>query len=208
MDDLIENYQNQVKEILKVGDLYISQSFNKDNLTKYADIFPGGTPSRSKSKFWNGNIKWINSGALTDQPVVTNTTECITELGVLKSSTKKANKGYTVLSRIEPKINKVSVILDDSTYFNEAVFCVRAKNTSHYGLIFFASRKLIDEIKGYASGSAQQLLNKQMLEGGKIYIPKTRKIQQLNMLLNKLLKLEEKIRILKQIKQQLLNKYF
>ncbi|BBA22172.1 hypothetical protein MBVR141_0207 [Mycoplasmopsis bovirhinis] len=205
---MIENYQNQVKEILKVGDFLITKSSISEPLTKYADIYLGSTPSRSKPEFWNGNIKWINSGALTDKPAVTEPTEHITSLGIKTSATKPGNKGNTVLSIIEPNINKIAVLLDNNIYFNQSIICLAAKESKHHGLIYFASRKLIYKIKRYATGAAQQSLNKQMFEESKIYVTNKIIIKQLNLLLNKLLKLEEKIRILKQIKQQLLNKYF
>ena len=46
----------------------------KDLLKNHAKCILGGTPSRAKSEYWNGNINWINSGEINrfrilEQPV-------------------------------------------------------------------------------------------------------------------------------------------
>ena len=208
MDDLIENFQQQVDKFIKIGDSIILNTTKKDCINKYASISLGGTPSRKHDEYWNGNIRWINSGAITGSPAILKETEFITELGVKNSATKHANFGDTVLSIIEPSQSKVSLILDDNIYFNQSVICISAKTKTNIGLIYFSTRKLIDEIKGYATGAAQQSLNKDMINNSEIYIPNDENINKLNMICHYILKLEKKIRILKEIKSRLLEKYF
>ena len=205
---MIENYTKQVDEIIKMGDLIILSTTNKEPLIHYSNISLGGTPSRKHPEYWNGNIKWINSGAMTGTPAILSESEFISDLGVKHSATKCANKNDTVLSIIEPSVNKVSVILDNAVYFNQSVICLSAKYPKNAGLIFFTTRALIEEIKGYATGAAQQSLNKEMFEISEIFVPESDKIDTLNNLLNQLVQKENSIRILKNIKQQLLQKYF
>ena len=195
-------------EIIKFGDLIIMSTSNEEPLISYCNISLGGTPSRKKPEYWNGSIKWINSGAMTDTPAILSESEFISDLGVKHSATKCANKNDTVLSIIEPSINKVSVILDNAVYFNQSVICLSAKDPKNAGLIFFTTRALIEEIKGYATGAAQQSLNKEMFEISEIFVPERDKIDTLNNLLKQLVQKENSIRILKNIKQQLLQKYF
>ena len=133
-------------------------------------------------------------------------TEYITELGVEHSATKSAYKGDCVLSIIEPSKNKVSLILDDNVYFNQSVICISPKNKSDCGLIFFSSRYLINEIKGYATGAAQQSLNKEMIDKSKILVPVN--LDKLNSICLQILNIEEKLRNLERIKHLLLEKYF
>ena len=186
----------------------IDSASSTDDLTKYANISLGGTPSRSHPEYWNGNIKWINSGAMTDSPAIMEQSEFITDLGVQKSATKCANKGDTVLSIIDPSVNKVSVVLDDDVYFNQSVICLNPKNFEYRGLIYFGGKKLIDEIKGYATGAAQQSLNKEMFEISQMHIPDIQNTRKLNVLLNRLIELECQIRLLNKLKFRLLSKYF
>ena len=208
VDDLIENHNRQIQKILSIGDLLICQSTNTDSLAKYANISLGGTPSRSHPEYWNGTIKWINSGAMTDSPAIMEQTEFITELGVKNSATKCANEGDTVLSIIDPGTNKVSVVLDNKVYFNQSVICLSAKNQNDKGLIYFGGKKLVDEIKGYATGAAQQSLNKEMFEISEIHVPDSQTIEKLNKLLERIMELEKRIRFLNRLKIRLLSKYF
>ena len=168
MDDLIENCQSQVTKLIGLGDNLLEFDSHKENILNYANISLGGTPSRKHPEYWNGNIKWINSGAITGTPAILSESEFITSEGVNHSATKPAMTGDSVLSIIEPSKNKVALILDDSIYFNQSVICVSAIKSSNRGLLYFASRHLIDEIKGYATGAAQQSLNKDMIEKSEI----------------------------------------
>lgn len=194
--------------MIKLGDCILMESTIKENVLKYADVSLGGTPSRKHPEYWNGKIKWINSGAITGTPAVLSESEFITLEGVKHSATKAANTGDCVLSIIEPSKDKVSFVLDDEMYFNQSVICLASKAKHYQGLIFFASKLLIDEIKGYATGAAQQSLNKDMIEKSSIMIPNPKSINKLNDLLDRMIALEKQIRYLKNIKVDLLSKYF
>ncbi|MDC8919113.1 restriction endonuclease subunit S [Metamycoplasma hyosynoviae] len=208
VDNLIENYQSQIEKIIKIGDHLLITDSNKKSIIEYVDVLLGGTPSRKHLEYWNGDIKWINSGAITGTPAILKESDFITIDGVKHSATKSANKGDTVLSIIEPSKSKVALILDDNVYFNQSVICFSSKNKLDKGFIFFASRSLIEEIKGYATGAAQQSLNKKMIEKSKIHVPNQKTKIKLNNFFYSIISLEEKIRKLTILKEMLLLKYF
>ncbi|MDD1378553.1 restriction endonuclease subunit S [Metamycoplasma hyosynoviae] len=208
VDNLIENYQSQIEKIIKIGDHLLITDSNKKSIIEYVDVLLGGTPSRKHLEYWNGDIKWINSGAITGTPAILKESDFITIDGVKHSATKSANKGDTVLSIIEPSKSKVALILDDNVYFNQSVICFSSKNKLDKGFIFFASRSLIEEIKGYATGAAQQSLNKEMIEKSKIHVPNQKTKIKLNNFFYSIISLEEKIRKLTILKEMLLLKYF
>tara|TARA_R100000306_G_scaffold31380_2_gene33486 strand:+ start:4327 stop:5631 length:1305 start_codon:yes stop_codon:yes gene_type:complete len=94
-------------------------------VVKLKDIsgsFSGGTPSKSKPEFYGGNIHWIKSGEL-NQGMITNTSEFISELGLLSSSAKiikpetlliamyGATAGVVAISKIEGAINQAVLAL-------------------------------------------------------------------------------------------------
>lgn len=60
-----------------------------------ADVKLGGTPSRSESRFWGGEIRWVSSGEVSNRRIH-ETAERITEAG-LKGSNAKVNPAGTVL---------------------------------------------------------------------------------------------------------------
>jgi type I restriction enzyme S subunit len=53
-----------------------------------AKVHTGGTPNSTESKYWGGNIPWMNSGELNLKRVFT-VSNSITQLGLEESSTKK-----------------------------------------------------------------------------------------------------------------------
>lgn len=65
--------------------------FNKmwvrKSVGEIAEVTAGATPSTLKAEYWNGNIRWMNSGELNLKKV-TEVENRITELGLKNSSTK------------------------------------------------------------------------------------------------------------------------
>lgn len=208
VDDLIENYDCQITKLITLGDALLGRYESKENLSKYANILLGGTPSRKHEEYWNGSIKWINSGAITGQSCVFDQTQFITKLGVEKSAAKRAVTGDTVLSIIDPSINKVSLILDDNIYFNQSVICINPKNKLNCGYLYFATRELVNRIKGFATGAAQQSLNKEMFEISDIVCPDVEGQNLLNIYGLQIMNLYRKKINLQKQKKLLLDKYF
>lgn len=69
-------------------------------LTAMVKLIGGGTPKKSESSYWDGDIPWF---AIKDVPAegqvyVVNTTDHITELGLKKSSTKIIPEGATIIT--------------------------------------------------------------------------------------------------------------
>jgi type I restriction enzyme S subunit len=69
--------------------------WDKKKLGKLADVSAGGTPSTLKEQYWNGTIRWMNSGELNLKRVY-EVENRITEQGLKHSSTKLIPK-YCVL---------------------------------------------------------------------------------------------------------------
>jgi len=63
------------------------------------DIKPGGTPSRSEAKYWNGDINWVSSGEVANCEIK-QTKERITKLGMENSSAKIRPSGTILLAMI------------------------------------------------------------------------------------------------------------
>jgi type I restriction enzyme S subunit len=66
-------------------------------LGEVANTFSGGTPSRSKSEYFGGNIPWIKSGEL-NAGWICHTSEHITETGLKSSAAKMVPPGTTLLA--------------------------------------------------------------------------------------------------------------
>lgn len=65
-------------------------------LNEVYKIFGGGTPSKSKKEYWNGDVNWFSAKDIKTV-YLENSMDKITELGVENSSAKLANKGSIVV---------------------------------------------------------------------------------------------------------------
>lgn len=90
----------------RLGDIYNSTS--------------GGTPTRSNSEYWNGEINWFKSGELNDSVINTPSEEKITELGLVKSSATLFPAGTILIALYGATAGKLSILGVEGTT-NQAV---------------------------------------------------------------------------------------
>ena len=128
----------------------------------------GGTPKRSESTYWNGNIRWLSSREVRDV-IVLDTKEKITEEGLHSSSAKVWPAGTTVIAMYGATAGQVC-FLANRMAANQAC-CALIPKTNYQSYIFFSARRSIEDLSGKASGSAQQNLNKSLIDGYKVLLP-------------------------------------
>ncbi|MXV50109.1 hypothetical protein GS399_03935 [Pedobacter sp. HMF7647] len=89
-------------------------------LGEIADSTSGGTPDRSNTTYWKGNISWLKSGELTDSFILNESEEKITEEGFKNSSTKLFPKGTLLIALYGATAGKLGILNFESTT-NQAV---------------------------------------------------------------------------------------
>ncbi|MBI9068970.1 MAG: restriction endonuclease subunit S [Salinivirgaceae bacterium] len=115
----------------------IPSDWEEMKLGKIAKVTSGGTPSREKKTFWEGNIPWITT-SLIDFNEIDIAEEYITEEGLENSSTKLfpigtllmalygqgVTRGKTAMLNIEATTNQAcaAIILDENIVDNRYVF--------------------------------------------------------------------------------------
>ena len=129
----------------------------------------GGTPSRAKSEYWNGNINWINSGEVNKFRII-DASEKITELGLQKSSTALLPKGTTVLAITGATLGQVSRLEIDSCA-NQSVIGIIPNNIELNNYIYLSIFNTINDLILKQTGGAQQHINKNDVETHEIIIP-------------------------------------
>ncbi len=75
----------------------IPEDWEVKRLGEIAEIGSGGTPSKSHSEYWNGNIPWVTT-SLLNNPYIENAEEYITEEGLNNSSAKMLNEGVLLMA--------------------------------------------------------------------------------------------------------------
>ena len=182
-DDKIELLQQQNQTLETIAQTIFKEWFGKYQL---GDELPegwrvgklggeletslGGTPSKSNSDYWvNGNIPWINSGAVNKFRIIEGTT-LITKEGLKKSATKLLPKGTIVLAITGATLGQYSRLEIDCC-FNQSVVGITGNEKIHSSYIYFWIAENIHIIIRSASGGAHQHINKENVNSTDFIIP-------------------------------------
>ena len=130
----------------------------------------GGTPSRAKGTFFEGEIPWISSGELNDV-FISNSIEHITEEAIINSSTSLIEEGSLLLgmydtAALKSSINKVELCCNQAIAFSK--LNEKICNTL---FIFYFIQLNKDELKKGQRGVRQKNLNLTMVKELKILNP-------------------------------------
>lgn len=112
----------------------IPKGWRVGKIEEYAKCELGGTPSRTKEEYWNGDIPWINSGK-TNEFRITQPSEYITELGLASSSTKLLPAKTTVVAITGATLGQVS-LLEIQSCTNQSVVGILENELVPYEFIY------------------------------------------------------------------------
>ena len=140
-------------------------------LGEICDVVSGGTPSRSKQEYWNGDIPWIKIGNIKSK-YVSEADEFITEAGLSGSSAKMLKKG-TILYTIFATLGEAGVLTIDACT-NQAIAGISIKDESvidrDYLFYYLKSKK--NYVNEVGRGVAQNNINMSILRGFEVPIRK------------------------------------
>jgi type I restriction enzyme, S subunit len=128
----------------------------------------GGTPKRTVATYWNGSISWLTSGEVRS-PVVFDTKEKITPLGMQDSSAKLWPAGTTVVAMYGATAGEVCFLAAPATA-NQAC-CGLTPRINSRAFLFFSARRERANLASKSSGSAQQNLNKGLVSAHPVLNP-------------------------------------
>lgn len=137
-------------------------------LENIVQIQSGGTPSRSISSYWDGNIPWIKISDMRDR-YIEKAEEYITEDGINNSSAKIFKKG-TVLFSIFATIGKVG-ILDIDAATNQAIVGLVPYKGVDKVYLMYVLKNLSHQISEQGKGIAQKNINISILKKTLIPLP-------------------------------------
>ena len=214
VDDLIEKNTRIIERLEKLTNLSFVQIYesNKENdsLSEYCSIILGGTPSRLKPEYWNGDIPWINSGEINKNAIL-EATEYITQLGLEKSSTKMMPKNTVVLAITGATLGQISV-LKICCCANQSVIGIIPSNKLPFEYLFPLIKNKINSLINMQTGGAQQHINKDNVSSLPIYVLDNAKMRNYLKKVEPLFNEQERLLFenakLQKIKQTLLNKFF
>lgn len=131
-------------------------------------IESGGTPKRSVPEYWGGDVSWLSSGEVRSD-IVFDTKETITDLGVKQSSAKLWPQGTTVVAMYGATAGEVCLLARPTTA-NQAC-CGLIPKPQARAFMFMCARRERAALASKSSGSAQQNLNKGLIESHPLVLP-------------------------------------
>ncbi|WP_419246452.1 restriction endonuclease subunit S [Serratia sp. NFX21] len=135
-------------------------------------VFSGGTPTTTKSEYWNGDFHWFSSGE-TRNSIITSTEKTITQLGVEKSATKKSMFGDVLIASAGQGHTRGQTALNMiNTYINQSVIAVRPKSSIFISWLYLNLRSRYEEMRAISdSHSSRGSLTTKLVAGMPIVIP-------------------------------------
>lgn len=139
-------------------------------LGEIADSTSGGTPDRSNTTYWKGNISWLKSGELTDSFILNESEEKITEEGFKNSSTKLFPKGTLLIALYGATAGKLG-ILDFESTTNQAVCGFFENEFYETKYLFYYLRAFRNKIIEDSWGQAQPNISQTYLKNFPLALP-------------------------------------
>ena len=148
----------------------IPQGWTGAKIKDVAQTYSGGTPTSTNSEYYDGgDIPWINSGELND-PIITSTTNYITEEGLNNSSAKLYPQDTVLVALYGATAGKVS-LLSFEACSNQAVCGVIPKNKIMTTYIRYYLSSLYEHFITLSSGSARDNISQDTIKNTILPIP-------------------------------------
>ncbi|WP_414754700.1 restriction endonuclease subunit S [Anabaena sp. CCY 9910] len=131
-------------------------------LSELAETTSGGTPSRTATSYYGGDIPWIKSGELNDG-IIEQAEEFISYEGLKNSSAKIYPKGTLVIALYGATVGKLGILGIDAAS-NQAVCAVKPKtNKISTNFLFWFLRYKRQDFLNDSFGGAQPNISQKIL---------------------------------------------
>ena len=148
----------------------IPQGWTAAKIKDVAQTYSGGTPTSTNSEYYDGgDIPWINSGELNN-PIITSTTNYITEEGLNNSSAKLYPQDTVLVALYGATAGKVSLISFEACS-NQAVCGVIPQNKIMTIYIRYYLSSLYEHFITLSSGSARDNISQDTIKNTILPIP-------------------------------------
>jgi type I restriction enzyme S subunit len=137
--------------------------YERQKLSAVFDIISGGTPKRSVSDYWGGDIPWISIQDFNDRSrFIDCTEEFISEEGFKNSSTNILEKRDIIISA-RGTVGKVNII-GSPMAFNQSCYGLRVRDNIYYLFAYYSLINSIRELKVRSYGSVFSTITKRTFD--------------------------------------------
>lgn len=136
-----------------------------------SEIASGGTPSRSKPEYWNGDIPWIST-TLIDFNTIKGANEYITQDGLNNSSAKIFPKGTILMAMYgQGKTRGKVAVLGINAAINQACAAISLNEGMSIEFVFQNLAARYDEIRRISNSGGQENLSASLIKQISISYP-------------------------------------
>lgn len=140
-------------------------------IAEFCQTGSGGTPSRNNGgDYYGGQIPWIKSGELKDEPL-SSTEEFITDKALRESSAKLVPPGAVLIAMYGATVGRTA-LLDIEAATNQAVcFIIPDKRVALSRYVWYALRASYSDLLNKRVGGAQPNISQQIIRATKLPLP-------------------------------------
>lgn len=141
------------------------------SLSSLFKIIGGGTPKTTVPEYWGGTIPWISVKDFNNEGrFVYKTEKCITQKGLMNSSTKLLKRGDIIISA-RGTVGALAVI-PFTMAFNQSCYGLRAnENIVDKDFLFYLLKHNINTLKNNSHGSVFDTITKDTFNGINVDVP-------------------------------------
>lgn len=147
----------------------IPAGWNAGSIRSIARLAGGGTPSKSNSAYWDGDIPFFTPADASDAMFQLDTSGHITQKGLDSCSSHAFDKG-TVFITARGSVGKI-VVAGRRMAMNQSCYALCLKSDSQLPFLYFHARTLVHHLKIKASGSTFNSIVTNDIEWTNLVIP-------------------------------------
>ena len=129
----------------------IPTGWRASNILSLANLLGGGTPTKTKSEYWNGSIPFFTPTDSDKNIYSLNTQDSITELGLKNSSTRLFEKN-TIFITARGSVGRLALNAVPMA-MNQSCYALKAKQGVSFAFLYFLTKELIHHLEVKATGS-------------------------------------------------------
>jgi len=151
----------------------IPEEWEVSTIGKECKVGTGGTPSRRKPDYYNGNIPWVKTTEL-NYNVINSTEERITERAVAESNAEVYPRGTLLIAMYgleAPGTRGKCAILGIDAATNQACAALRPMDRVHIPFLFYYYQLLRKKLMSLAGGTKRQNLSLGIIKSIRIPVP-------------------------------------
>lgn len=135
----------------------IPAGWEVSNICPLMEILPGGTPSKAKPEYWNGDIPFFGPTDYCGDVFQLSTEEHITEKG-LNNCASALYPPKTIFITARGSVGKL-IVCGKPMAMNQSCYALKPFDLEKYEYLFYLTKQLIEQLKKKGSGSVFKSIN-------------------------------------------------